>query len=108
MPLAKQLITSIVTALLVFVFGLALCAHTGAVAPSPATDANSRLARLEQQTADAKSSADNAWMFDWRRSGSHNDRPRFRSVFMGDWCVRRTSWDLSQHGEEGYYWEASA
>ena len=31
-------------------------------APSPSTDTASRLARLEQQTADAKSSADNAWM----------------------------------------------
>jgi ammonium transporter, Amt family len=34
----------------------------GATSPSPSTDTASRLARLEQQTADAKSSADNAWM----------------------------------------------
>jgi Amt family ammonium transporter len=40
----------------------ALCAQNTAVAPSPATDVNSRLAKLEQQAADAKSSADNAWM----------------------------------------------
>jgi len=60
--IAKKLITKLVTALLIFVFGSALCAQTGAVAPSPTTDANSRLARLAQQSADAKSSADNAWM----------------------------------------------
>jgi Amt family ammonium transporter len=39
-----------------------LCAQNTAVPPSPATDVNSRLAKLEQQAADAKSSADNAWM----------------------------------------------
>ena len=41
-----------------------VCAQNsgGAPAPSPSTDTASRLARLEQQTADAKSSADNAWM----------------------------------------------
>ncbi|HEV2396762.1 MAG TPA: ammonium transporter [Candidatus Sulfotelmatobacter sp.] len=32
------------------------------MAPSPSTDTSARLARLEQQVADAKSSADNAWM----------------------------------------------
>jgi Amt family ammonium transporter len=37
-------------------------AQTGGVAPSPATDTSSRLAKLEQQAAEAKSSADNAWM----------------------------------------------
>jgi ammonium transporter, Amt family len=39
-----------------------LCAQNTAVPPSPATDVNSRLAKLEEQAADAKSSADNAWM----------------------------------------------
>ena len=32
------------------------------MSPSPATDVTARLAKLEQQAADAKSSADNAWM----------------------------------------------
>jgi Amt family ammonium transporter len=47
---------------LAFALAPMVCAQNAGVAPSPATDANSRLARLEQQTADAKSSADNAWM----------------------------------------------
>src|SRR5437868_12336122 len=41
-----------------------VCAQNfgGAPSPSPSTDTAARLARLEQQAADAKSSADNAWM----------------------------------------------
>ncbi|HET9306351.1 MAG TPA: ammonium transporter [Candidatus Sulfotelmatobacter sp.] len=39
-----------------------MCAQSGAPAPSPSTDVTARLAKLEQQAADAKSSADNAWM----------------------------------------------
>jgi len=58
----KKLFASLLTALLLLGFASALCAQTSAVAPSPGTDANSRLAKLEQQTAEAKSSADNAWM----------------------------------------------
>jgi Amt family ammonium transporter len=46
---------------LVLAFAQVLCAQTSA-APSPSTDTNARLAKLEQQAADAKSSADNAWM----------------------------------------------
>src|SRR5499427_1604018 len=42
--------------------GQIVCAQTGGVSPSPATDTATRLAKLEQQAADAKSSADNAWM----------------------------------------------
>ncbi|HYM76742.1 MAG TPA: ammonium transporter [Candidatus Dormibacteraeota bacterium] len=49
-------------AVLLLTFAQALCAQTGGVAPSPATDVNARLAKLEQQAADAKGSADNAWM----------------------------------------------
>jgi Amt family ammonium transporter len=37
-------------------------AQDGGIAASPGTDVSARLARLEQQTAEAKSSADNAWM----------------------------------------------
>src|SRR5258708_30929790 len=33
-----------------------------AAAPANSTDANARIAKLEQQVADAKSSADNGWM----------------------------------------------
>jgi len=62
-PIARRLITGKVTAwfILTFLFltlGQAVCAQTGA----SAADTNARLAKLEQQTADAKSSADNAWM----------------------------------------------
>jgi len=46
--------------LLVLLFAQATYAQ--GVAPSPATDTASRLAKLEQQTAEAKGSADNAWM----------------------------------------------
>jgi len=40
----------------------ALIAQTGAPAPSPSTDVTARLTKLEQQAADAKGAADNAWM----------------------------------------------
>jgi Amt family ammonium transporter len=51
-----------VAAVLIFAFAQGMCAQTGAPAPSPSTDVPARLAKLEQQAADAKSSADNAWM----------------------------------------------
>ena len=49
-------------AVLILTLAQALCAQTAGLAPSPSTDINARLAKLEQQTADAKGSADNAWM----------------------------------------------
>jgi Amt family ammonium transporter len=49
-------------AVLILAFAPAVIAQTGAPAPSPSTDVTARLTKLEQQTADAKSSADNAWM----------------------------------------------
>jgi Amt family ammonium transporter len=52
----KKLITALVTALLILTFSQMVSAQAGAA------DTNARLARLEQQAADAKSSADNAWM----------------------------------------------
>jgi len=58
----EKLIAAAVTAVLILMFAQVLCAQTGAVSPSPSTDTAARLARLEQQTAEAKSSADNAWM----------------------------------------------
>ena len=57
----NRLITWLVTAVLVMAFAQAVGAQTG-WRPSPSTDTNARLAKLEQQAADAKSSADNAWM----------------------------------------------
>ncbi|HEV2469092.1 MAG TPA: ammonium transporter [Candidatus Sulfotelmatobacter sp.] len=39
-----------------------LCAQTSPATPSPTTDVAARLTKLEAQAADAKSSADNAWM----------------------------------------------
>jgi ammonium transporter, Amt family len=50
------------TALLILTLVPFVTAQNSATTPSPATDVNSRLSRLEQQAADAKSSADNAWM----------------------------------------------
>jgi len=51
-----------VIAIVICMFVQVVCAQTGAPAPSPGTDVSSRLTKLEQQAADAKSSADNAWM----------------------------------------------
>ena len=61
MPIAKKLITGLVTAVIVLVLSQFLYAQTAGSA-HPSTDTATRLAKLEQQTADAKSSADNAWM----------------------------------------------
>ena len=58
--IGKRLVTGLVTAVLILTFAQSLCAQSAA--SSPATDANARVARLEQQAAEAKSSADNAWM----------------------------------------------
>src|SRR5215471_12017366 len=58
----EKLIAIVVTAVLILMSGQIVCAQTGGVSPSPATDTATRLAKLEQQAADAKSSADNAWM----------------------------------------------
>ena len=58
----EKLIALVVTAVLILMSAQLVCAQTGGVSPSPATDTASRLAKLEQQAADAKSSADNAWM----------------------------------------------
>ena len=58
----QKLIATVVTAVLILIFAPAICAQTAGPSPSPATDTAVRLAKLEQQAADAKSSADNAWM----------------------------------------------
>jgi len=58
----EKLIAAGVTAVLILMFAQAVFAQTGGISPSPATDTAARLAKLEQQAADAKSSADNAWM----------------------------------------------
>jgi len=59
--IAKRLITGVLTAMLILTLAQAVSAQTAA-APGSAADTNARLAKLEQQAADAKSSADNAWM----------------------------------------------
>ena len=62
MPTGPRLITGMVMALLILILAQAVYAQTSSVTASPSTDVNARLAKLEQQTAEAKSSADNAWM----------------------------------------------
>ncbi len=62
MPIRKWLITTIVAALLSLVCAPVVFAQASGIAPSPSTDVAARLTKLEQQTADARSSADNAWM----------------------------------------------
>ena len=54
--IAKKLIAGLVMALFILALAQAVCAQT------TAADTSARLAKLEQQAADAKSSADNAWM----------------------------------------------
>jgi Amt family ammonium transporter len=58
----EKLIAATVTAVLTLIFAQVVCAQTSGVNPSPSTDTAARLAKLEQRTAEAKSSADNAWM----------------------------------------------
>ncbi len=58
----KKLIMWSVTALFLLMLAQVLCAQTSPAAPSPTTDVAARLTKLEAQAADAKSSADNAWM----------------------------------------------
>jgi len=58
----EKLIAAAVTAVLILTFAQVVCAQTNGVNPSPSTDTAARLAKLEQQTTEAKSSADNAWM----------------------------------------------
>ena len=60
--IGKWLIAGLVTALLVLGLEQRVSAQSAANSPNSATDTNARLAKLEQQAADAKSSADNAWM----------------------------------------------
>ncbi len=62
MSIPRALITTLVTGLVLLVFAQALCAQSSAASSSPATDLDSRLAKMEQQASAAKSSADNAWM----------------------------------------------
>ena len=59
MSIGKRVVVGL-AALLVLCLTQLVWAQTGTSATAP--DANARLAKLEQQAADAKSSADNAWM----------------------------------------------
>jgi len=61
--MGKRLTQRLAIAFLMLFLAQILCAQTAAVpTPGSPSDTNARLAKLEQQTADAKSSADNAWM----------------------------------------------
>jgi len=57
-----RLIARLATALLALALAPQVFALSAGVTGRPVADTNSRLAKLEQQTAEAKSSADNAWM----------------------------------------------
>lgn len=57
--MGKKLIATFATAFLVLVLAQRVCVQ---IPSGSATDTNARLAKLEQQVADAKSSADNARM----------------------------------------------
>ncbi|MCU1303823.1 MAG: ammonium transporter [Candidatus Sulfotelmatobacter sp.] len=65
--MGKRLIPRFHLVLLLILFSQPLLAQTAspsapATAPASSTDMNARMAKLEQQVADAKSSADNGWM----------------------------------------------
>src|SRR5258708_5519700 len=65
--MGKRLIPRFHLVLLLILFSQPLLAQTAspstpATAPTSSTDMNARMAKLEQQVADAKSSADNGWM----------------------------------------------
>ena len=63
MSTRKKLFTGIFAAVLISWFAPMIWAQAGGgIAASPSTDVNARLAKLEQQTADARSAGDNAWM----------------------------------------------
>ena len=62
MRIPRGFIAGLATALLFVTLAPFSTAQNTSEGSGPATDMNSRLARLEQQAADAKSSADNAWM----------------------------------------------
>jgi ammonium transporter, Amt family len=55
----KKLIIFLVTAILILMVAQSVCAQSSS---NSTADVNARLAKLEQQAADAKNSADNAWM----------------------------------------------
>jgi ammonium transporter, Amt family len=61
-PNRKRLITLLGAVLLLLGSAAPVLAQAGSIAPSPSTDVTARLTKLEQQIADAKSSADNSWM----------------------------------------------
>ena len=60
MSIGKRLIAGLGMALFILTLAQAVCAQTGT--PGSTADVSARLAKLEAQAADAKSSADNAWM----------------------------------------------
>ena len=65
--MVKRLIPRLILLLLLLVLTQPLLPQTApppaaSAAPAPSSDTNARLARLERQVADAKSSADNGWM----------------------------------------------
>jgi ammonium transporter, Amt family len=62
LPNCRRLAFCLLAATLMLSVPQLVCAQTGAASPSPSTDIAARLARREQQAADAKGSADNAWM----------------------------------------------
>ena len=63
MSTRKKLVHGILVAVLISLFAPLVCAQaSGGIAASPSPDVSARLAKLEQQVTDAKSSADNAWM----------------------------------------------
>jgi len=57
--MGKKLIATFTTAFLVFALAHVVCAQ---IAAGSGRDTNARFVKLEQQAAEAKSSADNAWM----------------------------------------------
>ena len=62
MPNRRRQITWLIAFLVILAFAQIVYAQTTGATTSPSPDTTARLAKLEQQAADAKGSADNAWM----------------------------------------------
>ena len=72
--------------LMVYFLAIGAAAQPSIGTASPGDAPAAQIAKVQQAVADAKSSGDNAWML------------------MSSALVLQ-GLDLSQHGEEGYYWE---
>ena len=85
--MAKRLLLGFTVALVFS--GPALLAQSATISSAPTAVDAARIARLEQQVADAKGSADNAWMLTSAALVLMMTGPGL-ALFYGAWSARRT------------------